>query len=225
MGYFDEIDMSRLGKSVRTSQKYYPKEPMERNSDRLQHSLKQFNIIGGMDDFYAEPDEEYDYLAQAENLAFQAAKLRGQAAQQRSKNTGISLGNIQAQNYPKNKFGDFLRAISGQESGGNYSAVNADSGAAGKYQIMPANFVGPGGWDKEALGRDVSLKFYLNHPRVQEKIARNKLRDYYRSYGPAGAASAWYSGSPDNWNSKTSQGAYPSIHSYVMQVLKAAGFL
>lgn len=121
------------------------------------------------------------------------------------------------------RFRSFVNAIAGQESGGNYRAVNPDSGAAGKYQIMPANFVGEGGWDRDALGRDISLQFYLNHPKVQERIARNKLREYFQKYGARGAASAWYSGDPNKWQNTSPQGGYPSIAQYVEDIIRRMG--
>jgi hypothetical protein len=121
-------------------------------------------------------------------------------------------------------FRAFIQAISGQESGGNYQAVNPDSGAAGKYQIMPANFVNEGGWDRDALGRDISLQFYLNHPKTQERIARNKLREYYNNYGARGAASAWYSGDPNKWRNSSPQGGYPSIAEYVNDIIRRMGY-
>ncbi len=118
--------------------------------------------------------------------------------------------------------GAFIQAISGKESGGNYGAVNSSSGAMGKYQIMPANIAGPGGWDKEALGRDITTQQFMNSPKLQEQIARFKLSQYYNKYGAAGAASAWYSGSPTKWKTSTgAQGAYPSIHNYVLDILNA----
>lgn len=123
-----------------------------------------------------------------------------------------------------NKLQSFLKAISGKESGGNYSARNSDSGAMGKYQIMPANIAGPGGWDREALGKDITTGQFMNTPKLQESIARYKLTQYFQKYGAAGAASAWYSGSPTKWKSSTgAQGSYPSIHNYVTDILHAMG--
>jgi hypothetical protein len=120
--------------------------------------------------------------------------------------------------------GAFINAIAGKESGGNYGAVNPDSGALGKYQIMPANIAGPGGWDMEALGKNVTPEQFLKSPKLQEAIARYKLGQYFKKYGAAGAASAWYSGSPTKWKTSTgSQGAYPSIHNYVVDVLGKLG--
>lgn len=124
-------------------------------------------------------------------------------------------------------FAKFMNAISGQESGGNYGAVNPHSGAMGKYQIMPANIKGTGrGWDYEALGRDISVSQFMKSPQLQEAIARYKLKSYYDKWGPAGAAVAWYAGpgtakkylaNPGRYTSP--QGSYPSIASYVNLVL------
>jgi hypothetical protein len=118
------------------------------------------------------------------------------------------------------RFEAFMKAISGQESGDDYGAVNSSSGAAGKYQIMPGNFVGPGGWDKEALGRDIRLRYYMRHPRAQERIARHKLRQYFRQYGARGAAQAWYGGPGAVGNDNISGGSgYPSTGGYADSIL------
>lgn len=124
---------------------------------------------------------------------------------------------------PGGSVGAFIRAISGQESGGNYGARNASSGAMGKYQIMPANIEGTGrGWDYEALGRDISTQQFMSNPQLQEQIAQYMLTKYYNQYGPQGAAAAWYGGPgvAQNWNKYTNpEGAYPSIANYVNSVM------
>lgn len=114
----------------------------------------------------------------------------------------------------------FMRAISGAESGGNYNAVNSDSGAAGKYQIMPANWPA---WSKEAgLGPNAPRT-----PENQEKVARFKMLQYFDQFGSWEAvAVAWYAGpgAAQAWNQNPSQprftraqggGKYPSIADYV----------
>jgi hypothetical protein len=129
-------------------------------------------------------------------------------------------------------FARFLNAIQGKESGGKYSARNRDSGAMGKYQIMPGNIAGSGGWDKEALGRNVSVSEFMKSPQIQEAIARHKLKQYYDKYGAAGAAVAWYAG-PGNARKYVAsggrgynrrQGKYPSVNSYAQDILRRMGY-
>lgn len=119
--------------------------------------------------------------------------------------------------------GRLMRAIRGQESGGNYRATNP-SGASGAYQILRSNFAGPGGWDKEALGRDVSYQEFMNSPSIQDAIAKYKLGQYLASRGMAGAAATWYGGDYGyhHMYDKKPQNGYPSIYAYVMSVLNRA---
>ena len=115
-----------------------------------------------------------------------------------------------------------MRAIRGQESGGNYRAINRDSGAMGGYQIMPFNLFGGSEWDRRALGRDVSRGEFLGSPAIQDAIAKWQLGNYLRKYGAAGAAVAWYGGegSVRNMHSRRTQtGGYPSLYAYWNSVL------
>lgn len=113
-------------------------------------------------------------------------------------------------------FDAFFKAIASQESGGNYGAVNASTGALGKYQILPSN-VGP--WSDKYLGRRISPNEFLHTPALQEQLARAVLSDYFNKYGARGAASAWYSGNPDLHMSTKSQNGYPSIKDYVDSIM------
>lgn len=117
----------------------------------------------------------------------------------------------------------FLNAIAEQESNSNYQAVGKPTKygtAFGKYQILDSNIRGPEGWDKEMLGRNVSIEEYLHTPALQERIARGKLTQYFDSYGPQGAAKAWYGGpGVANVDSNRSQYGGPSINSYANSVL------
>jgi hypothetical protein len=129
---------------------------------------------------------------------------------------------------PGGSFGNFINAIGGQESSGNYTARNKHTGAMGKYQIMPANIQGNRGWDYEALGRNISTAQFMASPQIQEQIARYKLKSYYDKYGAAGAAVAWYAGpgavaSYNRGGGNGSQGNYPSIRGYVNQILSRMG--
>lgn len=117
----------------------------------------------------------------------------------------------------------FINAISGQESGGNYNAENGDTGAYGKYQILPSNWPE---WAEEAgIGADAPRT-----PENQEIVARFKLGQYYDKYGARGAAIAWYGGegalnySDEALNRKQGDnGEYPSINEYADEVLGRMG--
>ena len=118
----------------------------------------------------------------------------------------------------------FLNAIAQEESGGSYTAVgpmvNGDR-AYGKYQIMGSNIAA---WSREVLGHSVSLDEYRNSPALQEQIARGKLTQYFNSYGAAGAASAWFTGSPTTYQSNPgASDGNTTAAKYVQNVLHLMG--
>ena len=84
-----------------------------------------------------------------------------------------------------------MRAIGGRESGNNYSAVNEESGALGRYQVMPEN-VGP--WSKRVLGREISTQEFLENPELQDQIFHGIFGSYVEQYGWSDAVSRWFSG-------------------------------
>jgi len=115
-------------------------------------------------------------------------------------------------------FESFVSAISGQESGGNYEAVNTRTGAAGKFQIMPENWVP---WSKQAgLPEGSSMT-----PENQEIVARYMLKQLYDAHGAKGAAIAWYAGegalgySEEAKSRKQGAGDEPSINEYADSIL------
>jgi len=118
----------------------------------------------------------------------------------------------------------FINSIAKKESGGNYGAVNKQSGAMGKYQVMPSNVAS---WSKQALGYSITPQQYLANPQLQDAIAQAKLREYYNRYGAAGAAVAWYAGEGNaqkyvknpNGGWGKPQNGYPSIAAYVQAIL------
>ena len=119
------------------------------------------------------------------------------------------------------EFDDFFGAIAQQESGGSYTAVNARTGASGKYQIMPANI---SAWSKRYLGYGMSVDEFRRDPKKQDTLARAVLQDYYRRYGIRGAAAAWYSGSATNANNyRRFRSDEPSVGEYVDQVMRRVG--
>ena len=115
---------------------------------------------------------------------------------------------------------DFIAAISAQESGGSYRAVNSSTGALGRYQILPGN-VTP--WARQYLGIRLTPAQFMANPALQDQLARAVLGSYVKNYGYRGAAAAWYSGNPRLENSYTPQGNYPSIGSYVDSIMAKMG--
>lgn len=118
-------------------------------------------------------------------------------------------------------FNQFMRAIAEQESGGNYSVVNA-YGAVGKYQVLKSNIPG---WSKQVLGYSISWQTFRDSPKLQEQIVQGILKGYFDKWGARGAAAAWYAG-PGNHNldmSTRSQPGGPSIKGYVDSVIAKAG--
>ncbi|MBD2089809.1 lytic transglycosylase domain-containing protein [Microcoleus sp. FACHB-1515] len=122
-------------------------------------------------------------------------------------------------------------SIVGQESAGNFRAVNPDSGALGYGQVMPEN-VAP--WSKAALGYTLTPDEFLARPDLQIAILNHKLTEYWqdaidRSDGDKEiavrmVASRWYSGRADWYNSTTPQfyngTEYPSIQEYTLSILE-----
>lgn len=125
---------------------------------------------------------------------------------------------------------DALRqAIIGHESGGNFSAVNPDSGALGYGQVMPANVAS---WTRSALGYSLSPAQFLADPEAQLATINHKLNEYVQQQLEAGhseelavrrVASAWYSGQAGLYDDTQPQPygntVYESIQSYTLGVL------
>lgn len=182
-----------------------------------------------------ESQNQYVQAAAQRRLALQRAQQEAamaSAAQQGAEAANANQAHLVGTSGASQGFGKFMSAIGKQESGNNYGARNRDSGAMGKYQIMPANIEGAGrGWDYEALGRDISTSQFMSSPQIQEKIAQYKLQQYYKKYGPAGAAIAWYAGpgaaqkyASSGYASNGGQGNYPSISNYMKQILQKMGY-
>ena len=198
-------------------------------------------------DFDSAIRERYGALDQlgqsASNASMEAAQRRLAARQQQESlawaNAQATSGNIGQQNEGAinggggagKDFNGFMRAISGQESGGSYGARNSMSGAMGKYQIMPGNIQGSGGWDMEALGYNITPAQFMASPQIQEKIAQYKLQQYYTQYGPAGAAIAWYAGPgaaasyarSGRASTHGEAGGHPSVSGYMQSILRRMG--
>jgi hypothetical protein len=216
-------------------------DPIDRAQDRQANLTNKLAIIN---EYAPDLEPEDKYLNMADELMFRANQIAAKAAETRAFRPVNFRGGPPdpvLQNSPraavqqvrskkqkgapvaKGDFGAFVQAIAGKESGGSYSARNPHSGAMGKYQIMPSNIEGPGGWDQEILGRNITTQQFMANPGLQDQIALGKLRQYYNKYGVRGAASAWYSGDPNKWRNTSPQGGYPSIAAYVQDIIRRMG--
>lgn len=120
----------------------------------------------------------------------------------------------------------FMGADTAEESGGDPNATNARTGASGTFQIMPSNWPS---WAKDA-GVDPGD----HSAAAQQKVAANKMQEYYDQFGSWGAvAVAWYAGpnAAAHWLQNPNAPMYnagqgpggrePSINAYVANVLGA----
>lgn len=115
---------------------------------------------------------------------------------------------------------DFLNAMSSQESGGNYGAVNKHTGALGRWQVMPNNVPA---WAKRYLGIRLTAQQFLRSPQMQDRLVRAVLGSYVNKYGYRGAAAAWYSGRASLENNYNPQKYGPSVGGYVDSVMGKMG--
>ena len=90
----------------------------------------------------------------------------------------------------------------------------------GKYAINPTYV---NSMALKYLGRPMTAQQYLSSPANQDLLGRAALTALYNQYGAKGAASSWYSGNPNLYNSTKAQPGGPSIADYVNSVLKRMG--
>ena len=114
---------------------------------------------------------------------------------------------------------EFMQAIGGQESGGDYGAYNGMYGASGKFQILPENWAQ---WASDAgLSPDAEMT-----PENQDLVAKNKMLEYYKKFGDwRKVAEAWYGGEGAvSWSAEAKAhkqaGGYPSINEYADSVME-----
>jgi len=143
---------------------------------------------------------------------------------------GSNVGTTVKPGTGKNTFDNFLNAIVGQESGGNYGVVGVPvrgDRAYGKYQVMGNNIPS---WTRMATGKSYTPQQYLNSPALQDAVAKHFLSGYYNKYGPQGAAVAWYAGegtaqryvkNPSGFSGGQTGG--PSISAYALSIMRKMG--
>jgi hypothetical protein len=147
-------------------------------------------------------------------------------------NPSQGAGSLTGESFPVGPIGQqvsrFRKAIIGKESGGNYGAVNPDSGALGIGQVMPEN-VGP--WTQRYLGRRLTPQQFLASKSAQDAVVNGRFQDMLKDQEAAGyrgeiairrAAAVWYSGRANLWNDTRPQYSngrrYPSIAEYTRDI-------
>jgi hypothetical protein len=115
----------------------------------------------------------------------------------------------------------YADAIAAIESGGNYGAqgpvTKSGDRAYGKYQVMGANIPE---WTREVLGVSLTPEEFLASPEAQDAVFEYRFGRYADQYGPAGAASMWFTGSP---TPKGRSDGYTLDHDYVSRFMDHLG--
>jgi hypothetical protein len=109
----------------------------------------------------------------------------------------------------------FMWAMAGQESGWDYYARNASSGAFGKYQIMPFNWPV---WAAQYLADGRADQTPWN----QEKVAFGKLRDLYGWLGSWKRVAYWWLTGRTDSNEKRWSGYARAYVRNIMQLRRQA---
>jgi hypothetical protein len=112
----------------------------------------------------------------------------------------------------------FMSALAHVESHGSYTARNKSSGAYGKYQIMPANWAG---WAAKYLGNANAAQ----NPANQEKVAKGRITDYYKSLGGdwRAVAHAWLTGAGNKAGDMNPSSWSAASRKYVDNVMAGVG--
>jgi murein DD-endopeptidase MepM/ murein hydrolase activator NlpD len=119
---------------------------------------------------------------------------------------------------------DLYSRIVKQESGGDPTQINPDTGAIGIGQVLPENVPS---WTKEALGQEMTVDQFSADAAAQKKVVDFKLNQYVenaKAKGESGVeacrtvAAAWYGGEGADKNSEAPQGDYPSLKAYTESV-------
>ena len=98
---------------------------------------------------------------------------------------GNVVGPARTYAFDRAELSRFMRAVAQVESHGNPTALNATSGAYGRYQILPDNWRA---WARRYLGNANAKPTLAN----QERVARAKMAQLYRWLGSWRRVSYWW---------------------------------
>lgn len=138
--------------------------------------------------------------AMAEQQAAQQAALDAQAA-------ALNSGGSEAPQSPR--VSAYLRAL--RKSNNMDADDRTLDGQLGTYgmSMQTAGIGDKGGWDQQALGRNITPEQFLNSRKLQNQIARYKFGKYLNRFGETGAL--------EKWHQKT--GNTDPIQDFISQVL------
>ena len=164
--------------------------------------LLDFSLLSGQNRTQPQPDQQQSTQSLGQALA---ALAQPKSSSQSQTNSG----------------GDYARAISSIESGGNYQekgpVTSSGDRAYGKYQIMGENIPG---WTAETFGRPMALSDFLNNPKAQDAVFKHKFGQYVQKYGAGGAARAWFAGEGGMNNPQARDMLGTSVADYQRRFLK-----
>ena len=166
-----------------------------------------------------------EYETKVADYRVQKAKEEAEA---RSRSAGGRAGN-----FNDDLAGRLTGAIVAKESGGDYTAVNPDSGAIGIGQVMPAN-IGP--WTQKYYSKRLTPEQYRYNREAQDAVVSGRIKDMLFEQINAGysdemaarrVAAQWYSGNPNLESSTRPQysngNEYPSISAYATDIVTRMG--
>lgn len=180
---------------------------------------------------------EFDYAQQANEARIKADTLNQNSAYNAANNTIIAgvndaiaqqqasaqaaldaqavplpgFGGSQAPESPR--MGAYMRALRKGSDLGSDEQIGAQMGSYGMSEQNLQNKQGgdKGGWDRQALGYDITTEEFLNSKKLQNQIARYKFGKYLNREGETGAL--------EKWHDKTNNPL--SLNTFLSQVLSS----
>ena len=109
---------------------------------------------------------------------------------------------MQQAGYTPQQIRDAIAAIESSGEKDPYRALGKEVNrqgdrALGRYQVMASNLPQ---WSKQALGREYTVDEFLADPAAQDKLFDTIFGADVEKYGHRGAASKWFTGSPNEPN-------------------------
>lgn len=216
--------------------------PDKARQQALAQAAERAGHIQGYMNKDVETRPEFDYGQQARDTSVQANTLLQESSSNAANNSIIksinqtlaeqqaaqqaaleaSLATVDGQSDPLGastpRLSSYMRAL--RKSNDMKLGERDYDGSIGTYAIdqdLLSGKQGPeGGWDKQALGRDVTTEQFLNSKKLQNQVSRYKFGKYLKRYGEAGALSKWF----DKTSTDTSPEAMKLFLSKVLNQLE-----